>query len=75
MPLVPRPASAQPTASFSELLPPPADTGKPRLFIPPPLPPQEELLPCPGGLSCRLHLLGEIRKDGAIELEATTFTW
>jgi hypothetical protein len=72
---VPQPALAQPTGSFSEFLPPPADTGKPRLFISPPALPREKLLSCPDGLSCRLSLLGEIRKGGAIELRAITFAW
>jgi hypothetical protein len=65
-------APAQPASSFADLLPPPADTGKPRLFIPPPLPPQSK---CPPALSCRLQLLGEVRKNGAVELRATVSTW
>jgi hypothetical protein len=55
-------------------LPPPADTGKPALTLPPAL-----LAPEPRGclpaLPCGTRLLGEIRKDGAVVLQVPALRW
>lgn len=56
-------------------LPPRADTGKPALVMPP-----AELIPSDPGsceplLPCGTRLLGEIRKDGAVELQVPVLRW
>jgi hypothetical protein len=56
-------------------LPPPADTGKPALTLPPP----GVLDRAPGGclrvLPCGTRLLGTVRRDGAIELNVPAWRW
>lgn len=57
------------------LLPtPPADTGKPALTLPPAI-----LAPDPATcvpmLPCGSHLVGEVRKDGAIVLQVPALRW
>jgi hypothetical protein len=51
---------------------PPADTGKPRLFVPPPAPPAAG---CAVAFDCRLKVIGEIRRNGAVELNASILKW
>jgi hypothetical protein len=55
-------------------LPPPADTGKPALSLPPAM-----LAPDPKGcvpaLPCGSRLVGEIRKDGAVMLQVPALRW
>jgi hypothetical protein len=54
-------------------LTPPADTGKPRAFAP-----SLDTAPAPGCeavLDCRLRVIGAVRRDGAVELNATLFKW
>jgi hypothetical protein len=54
-------------------LTPPADTGKPRAFAP-----SLDTAPAPGCeavLDCRLRVIGAVRHDGAVELNATLFKW
>jgi hypothetical protein len=51
----------------------PADTGKPRAFAP-----SLDTAPAPGCealLDCRLRVIGAVRHDGAVELNATLFKW
>jgi hypothetical protein len=75
--LAPAAAMAQQTPSL--LLPlPPADTGKPMVFALPdrlaairPPPPRG----CGDALACRLWVIGEVRRGGAVELKATAFSW
>ena len=54
-------------------LPPPADTGKPRFFVPPPASPP------PGGCAvafdCRVRVIGTVQRNGAVELNATMLKW
>ena len=53
-------------------LSPPADTGKPRLFVPPPAPPQAG---CAAAFDCRLRVIGAMRRNGAVELNASILKW
>jgi hypothetical protein len=70
--------AAQQAASASQStpsleLPPSADTGKPRAFAP-----SLDTTPTPGCeavLDCRLRVIGAVRRDGAVELNATLFKW
>ncbi|HVH78825.1 MAG TPA: hypothetical protein VM782_05510 [Stellaceae bacterium] len=54
-------------------LPADADTGKPRFFVSPPAgsPPSQ----CAPAFDCRLRVIGEIRRNGAVELNASIFKW
>jgi hypothetical protein len=55
-------------------LPPPADTGKPSVVMPP-----AELAPepkdCVPALPCGSRMIGEIRKNGAVELQVPALRW
>jgi len=57
-------------------LPRPADRGKPMLSI---LPPagvgSDEAKGCPPALPCGSRLLGEVRKNGAVELQVPALRW
>lgn len=63
-----------PTADLTSSLPPRADTGKPAIGLPP-----AELAPepdsCVPALPCGTRLLGEIRKDGAVEVQVPALRW
>jgi len=61
------PAMLAPTLDPS----PPADTGKPRFFVPPP----ETQPGCAAVLGCRVRVLGAIRHNGAVELNGALFKW
>jgi hypothetical protein len=52
---------------------PPADTEKPRFFVPPPLtaPPGG----CAAAFDCRVQVIGAIQRNGAIVLNATALKW
>jgi hypothetical protein len=76
------PSMAQPASSDATpgedfplpfALPPPADTGKPRFFVPPPVVPPPA--GCAAALDCRLRVLGVIQHNGAVELNATMLKW
>jgi hypothetical protein len=54
-------------------LPPPADTGKPRFFVSPPEAPPPS--GCSASLDCRVRVIGEIQRNGAVELNATALRW
>lgn len=54
-------------------LTPPANTGKPRLFVPPPVVPPPS--GCAAALDCRVRIIGAVQRNGAIELNATAFKW
>jgi len=57
-------------------LPPPADTGKPAVLAPQPVPlVQGETGGCPPALPCGTRLFGTIRKNGAIELQVPALRW
>jgi hypothetical protein len=50
-----------------------ADTGKPRSFVLPPVPPPAA--GCAAAFDCRVRVLGTVRHDGAVELNATVLKW
>jgi len=52
---------------------PPADTGKPRLFVPPAdaAPPTG----CAAAFDCRVRVVGAIQHNGAVELNASVLKW
>jgi hypothetical protein len=54
-------------------LPPPADTGKPSLFVPPPLtsPPAG----CAAAFDCRVRVIGAIQRNGAVVLDTSVLRW
>jgi hypothetical protein len=54
-------------------LPPPADTGKPRLFVAPPVTPPPS--GCALSFDCRVRVIGAIQRNGAVELNATLLKW
>ena len=54
-------------------LPPPADTGKPNLFVAPPVTPPP--LGRATSFDCRVRVIGAIRRNGAVELNATLLKW
>jgi hypothetical protein len=54
-------------------LPPPADTGKPRFFVAPSVAPPPS--GCAASLDCRVRVIGEIQRNGAVELNATALRW
>jgi hypothetical protein len=75
------PATAQSAASemtAEEFLLPlglssPADTGKPRFFVlPPVMPPPSG---CAASFDCRVRVIGAIQYNGAVELNATMLKW
>ena len=52
---------------------PPADTGKPRLFVPP-----AEAAPptgCAAAFDCRVRVIGAIQHNGAVEFNARILKW
>jgi hypothetical protein len=55
-------------------LPPPADTGKPAITMPPALLAPEPMT-CLPALPCGTRLLGEIQKDGAVVLQVPALRW
>jgi hypothetical protein len=64
---------AAPTAGFPLGLDTsrPADTGKPQIFVPPPV------VSAPGctAFDCRLRVIGTVQRNGAVELNATALRW
>jgi hypothetical protein len=71
------PAAAQePEASWLSL-PRPADSGKAIIYDPQFVEKgkKDARSGCSPGLQCRLRLLGVIQNNGAVELQATAFTW
>ena len=57
-------------------LPRPADSGKPMLSIQPPVGNGlDEAERCPPALPCGSRLLGEVRKNGAVELRVPALRW
>jgi hypothetical protein len=71
------PAAAQQAPSEWTALPHPTDTGKPPIFDPQFARKADEDLAsgCAPGLQCRFRLLGVIQNNGAVELQATAFSW
>jgi hypothetical protein len=58
------------------VLPPhPIDAGKPVIYDPQFIAKSDEDKVCAPGSSCRVRLLGVIQNNGAVELQATVFTW
>jgi hypothetical protein len=57
-------------------LPPPADSGKPAI-VPPAAAAldQSETRSCQPPLPCGTRLLGEVRKNGAVELQVPVLRW
>jgi len=53
-------------------LPPPADTGKPRLFELPLLSPPTG---CAAAFDCRVRVIGTVEHNGAVMLNATALKW
>jgi hypothetical protein len=73
------PAFAGQSALDLDLLPgqlPPADSGKPAI-VPPPAAALEQREPgsCQPPLPCGTRLLGEVRKNGAVELQVPVLRW
>jgi hypothetical protein len=69
----PAPGAAAPDGFPLTLdLSPPADTGKPRPFAVHPSEPQSD---CTAAFDCRVRVIGTIRRDGAVELNATALKW
>jgi hypothetical protein len=57
-------------------LPRPADRGKPMLPIMPPASGElDEAKGCPPALPCGSRLVGEVRKNGAVELQVPALRW
>jgi len=54
-------------------LPAPADTGKPNLFVPPPMTPP--LGDCAAAFDCRVRVIGAIQRNGAVELNTSVLKW
>jgi len=54
-------------------LPAPADTGKPRIFAPPPIAAPDAS--CAAVLDCRLRVIGAVQRDGAVELNTSVLKW
>jgi hypothetical protein len=54
-------------------LPPPADVGKPRFFVTPTVAPPPS--GCAASFDCRVRVIGEIQRNGAVELNATALRW
>lgn len=54
-------------------LPSPADTGKPSLFVPPPLTPPTS--GCAATFDCRIRVIGAIQHNGAVELNTRILKW
>jgi hypothetical protein len=54
-------------------LPAPADTGKPNLFVPPPMTPP--LAGCAAAFDCRVRVFGAIQRNGAVELNTSILKW
>lgn len=52
---------------------PPADTGKPQLFVPAPV--AAPSAGCAAVFDCRLRVIGAIRRNGAVELNAGILKW
>lgn len=50
----------------------PADTGKPRYFVTPDLPPSPG---CAAMLDCRLRVIGAVQHNGAVEVNGALFKW
>lgn len=53
-------------------LPAPADSGKPRSFVPAMAAPSAS---CAAVLECRLRVIGAIQRNGAVELNASVLKW
>ena len=74
-------AAQQATPSLGPIslspLPRPAETGKPLIFDPQAAAKadRDQTAGCAPGWSCRVRLLGAIKKNGAVELRGTAFTW
>jgi len=54
-------------------LPAPADTGKPSLFVPPPVTPPPA--GCAAAFDCRVRVIGAIQRNGAVELNTSVLKW
>lgn len=54
-------------------LPSPADTGKPSLFVPPPVMPPPA--GCAAAFACRVRVIGAIQRNGAVELDTSVLKW
>jgi len=73
-------AAGQPNAGVdlfapgADGLPPPAETGKPRLFVPPPARPQAAP-DCVPVLPCDTRLIGRLRRNGAVEIRVPALRW
>lgn len=73
------PAGAGQSGAALDLWSPPADLartdrGKPVIFSPPPVLPRgtENCLP---GMACGLRLLGNVQRNGAVELQVPAWRW
>jgi hypothetical protein len=71
------PAAAQQAPAEWLSLPHPTDAGKPPIYDPQfaRKADDDQHSGCTPGLQCRLHLLGVIQNNGAVELQATAFRW
>jgi hypothetical protein len=54
---------------------PPADSGKPMIFTPPPVLPGRPAEDCLPGMPCGMRLLGTVRRNGAVELQVPALRW
>jgi hypothetical protein len=54
---------------------PPAESGKPAIAPRYGAEPPPEARPCPPALPCGTRLLGTVRKNGAVELQAPALRW
>ena len=73
------PAGAGQSGAALDLWSPPidlarTDTGKPVIFSPPPVLPRgtENCFP---GMACGLRLLGNVQRNGAVELQVPAWRW
>ena len=67
------PAAAGEGFPLSLELPPSADTGKAREFRPSPMAPPSS--GCAAAFDCRVRVIGAVRHNGAVELNATALKW
>jgi hypothetical protein len=70
-----QPISAIDLSDAAAALPPPANTGKPAIVLPPPGLAYPEPKACLPALPCGTRLFGAIRKNGAVELQVPAWRW
>lgn len=65
---------SEPSVDFSASLPPPADRGRPMIYVPPDVGPPQTA-GCLPALPCGTHLYGAVQKNGAVAVEVPALRW